>query len=190
METKMCNSCKEEKDLSEFYFDKKNKTYNNPCKVCAKIRTANRISALKDTLEYKERERERAKAYYHTVVVPKKPARQYSIYTKKDYKKMTELKYPEKKRAVKCVHNKKYNHGDNHHHHWSYNKQHVYDWILLAPIEHKFIHKYIIYDQEQMMYRNLDGILLDTKESHIEYFEEVKLKYDFISYLEKNRKSI
>jgi hypothetical protein len=28
-----------------------------------------------------------------------------------------------------------------------------------------------------MMYRDLSGILLDTKERHLKYFEECKIKY-------------
>ena len=32
----------------------------------------------------------------------------------------------------------------------------------------------MIYDQERMMYRNINGILLDTKESHIELLNKLR----------------
>ena len=58
---------------------------------------------------------------------------------------------------------------ENHLHHWSYNKEHWKDCIELSEKEHNLAHRYMIYDQERMMYRDLDGILLDTKEAHLEY---------------------
>ena len=57
-------------------------------------------------------------------------------------------------------------------HHWSYNEEHWKDVIELSVENHNIAHRYITYDQERMMYRNLSGILLDTKESHIEYINQ------------------
>ena len=31
-------------------------------------------------------------------------------------------------------------------------------------------HRFIMYDQERMMYRKLNGELLDTREKHLEYY--------------------
>ena len=65
-----------------------------------------------------------------------------------------------------------------HLHHWSYNQEDWLDVIQLSIKEHHFLHRYIIYDQERMMYRGLDGVLLDTKEKHLKYYDDCKLKYD------------
>lgn len=62
-------------------------------------------------------------------------------------------------------------------HHWSYNKEHAKDVIELSVADHYFIHRYIIYDQERMMYRTRDGILIDTKEKHVEHFNYLKTKF-------------
>ena len=59
-------------------------------------------------------------------------------------------------------------HGNNLHH-WSYNDEHFKDVIELNVKDHAMVHRHIIYDQERMMYRDLDGVLLDTRERHIEY---------------------
>ena len=57
-------------------------------------------------------------------------------------------------------------------HHWSYNEEHYKDVIHLTKKEHSKAHRFIIYDQERMMYRNLEGILLETKERHLKYILE------------------
>jgi hypothetical protein len=56
-----------------------------------------------------------------------------------------------------------------HNHHWSYNEEHQIDVIDLSQKDHFKAHRFIIYDQERMMYRNLEGVLLDTKEKHLKY---------------------
>jgi hypothetical protein len=65
-------------------------------------------------------------------------------------------------------------------HHWSYNKEHYKDVIELTPKEHHKAHRFIVYDQERMMYRTFDkNLLLDTRERHetfikncITYFQD------------------
>lgn len=54
-------------------------------------------------------------------------------------------------------------------HHWSYNRIHYNDVIVLSIKNHMKAHRFLIYDQERMMYRTIDGILLDNKEDHIKY---------------------
>ncbi len=53
-----------------------------------------------------------------------------------------------------------------HLHHWSYKPEHQLDVIELTSEHHYIVHRHTIYDQEQMMYRTKDGVLLDSKESH------------------------
>ena len=64
-------------------------------------------------------------------------------------------------------------------HHWSYNQEDWLDIIELEVRDHHFLHRYMTYDQERMMFRNLDGILLDSREKHLEYLKECKLKYEY-----------
>ena len=84
-------------------------------------------------------------------------------------------KYPEKYKAhissqrLPCT-------KGNHLHHWSYNEEHWKDCIELNVANHALLHRYIKYDQERYMYRNLVGVLLDTKQSHIDLLESLKSK--------------
>ena len=82
-------------------------------------------------------------------------------------------KYPEKQLAKnKASSLPKIEGFENHH--WSYNKEHSLDVISLSKSEHMKLHRYMIYDQERMMYRTINGILLDTKEAHLHYYDSLK----------------
>ena len=64
-------------------------------------------------------------------------------------------------------------------HHWSYNIEHAKDVIWLSKKDHMKSHRFIIYDQERFMYRRFDtNILLDTKESHLEFINYCILNYE------------
>ena len=61
---------------------------------------------------------------------------------------------------------------DNHLHHWSYNEEHHKDVIEITPKQHAKAHRFIVYDQERMMYRRFDNnILLDTREAHESFIQ-------------------
>lgn len=54
-----------------------------------------------------------------------------------------------------------------HWHHWNYQKPFHIDVIQLTPQEHRKAHRYLLLDQEHLMYRRNDTMeLLDTKERH------------------------
>lgn len=84
-------------------------------------------------------------------------------------------KYPEKYAAGKAIRNWKRKNGMCFHH-WSYRKEHYKDIVVLAADQHYKAHRYLIYDQERMMYRTVENVLLDTKESHIKYIKR-KIRY-------------
>lgn len=66
-------------------------------------------------------------------------------------------------------------------HHWSYRKEHKRDVIALTIKVHNLVHKFIIYDQEIMMYRIAKtGELLDSKEAHQEFIDGLILIYKTI----------
>jgi hypothetical protein len=85
-------------------------------------------------------------------------------------------KYPEKFIARNLSQKIKSTLG--HKHHWSYNIEHAKDVIDMTIQNHSKAHRFIIYDQERMMYRRYDtNELLDTRESHL----------DFITFCIKNK---
>lgn len=59
-------------------------------------------------------------------------------------------------------------------HHWSYNLQHWRDILGIKKNQHHSFHHFIDYDEKTKMYRTKDGILLDTKEKHWAYFNELR----------------
>lgn len=173
MEAKKCFKCGEEKSLDEFYVHKQMKDgHLNKCKDCTKRDTSLRHNNLINNPDWKESEKERHRQKYHRLGYKgkHKPTPEKQRETIKKYYE----KYPEKLRARLVK--QKVEHGYNRHH-WSYREEHVDSVLILTIADHYLIHRHLIYDQERMMYRRIDNnILLDTKEAHLDYFNEIKLK--------------
>ena len=105
------------------------------------------------------------------------------IQAKKAYaktKKKWEKKFPEKVMATRAISRAvatgelKKVRGDRHH--WSYADTHRFDVIVLTRTDHNMLHKYFIYDQNEKLFRTRHGQLLDTRQKHILYFEEISEK--------------
>lgn len=165
---KKCFVCEIEKNLNQFYKHSQMKDgYTNKCKSCTKQQSKENYNKKMKDPDFVEKERERGRA-------KKRPTHKSTIKQNSDYKK----KYPEKYRAHYYVARITKKEG-YHFHHWSYNEEHFRDYIELSIKEHNKAHRFIIYDQERMMYRKLDGELLDTKEKHNDYIMEmIKTKKD------------
>jgi hypothetical protein len=169
---RICGNCGEEKTLDMFYRKKKCR-YNRDffCKTCRAKMAKSRYAKNKQNKNWVESERARARKKYWRLYVGKKIDPQMAKKIKLNYFK----KYPEKKLAEYKSQNMPCGVGYNNHH-WSYNKEHYKDVINLSILEHRKLHRYMIYDQERMMYRTVDGVLLDTKDLHLKYYESLKDK--------------
>ena len=138
--------------------------YLNKCKACTKKDTKQRTNTLMVNPDFVESERKRGREKYYRLYgyIKKDPE-----VKKRDMMKYHQ-KYPEKRIAHLSAQHVKVLNG--HGHHWSYNEQHYKDVIDISEKDHHKAHRFIVYDQEQMMYRRNDTMeLLDTKERHLEW---------------------
>lgn len=166
---KTCFKCLLEKPLTEYYKHKgMSDGHLNKCKDCTKKETKDRDRFLKENdPDYLYKERKRGREKYHRLnycaLKPNKINKKYNIKSYHD-------KYPEKKKCQSLLGRKIKRREGHQLHHWSYNIIHATDVIELSIKDHLKAHRFIIYDQERMMYRRIDtNELLDTKEKHVEY---------------------
>jgi len=170
---KTCNVCNIEKESKEFYLNPTNNRLTiNRCKTCVAKYNKARWEKLKKDPVFISKERERGREKHFRLGYNKK--REFDLEYSNKNRELFNQKFPEKIRAYRANTKSKPTIKGNELHHWSYCLPHVKDTIELPMMEHKKLHRYIIYDQEQMMYRTLDGVLLDTKESHISYYNSLK----------------
>jgi hypothetical protein len=165
---KKCIICKKEKGLSEFYKHKKMPDGTvNKCKDCAKEKSRQKYFEIKKDPELLEKERKRCRERNIRLGYSKKYYK--SSYWSKKYNE----KYPEKYKARNKSQRMQRAKG-NHLHHWNYSKGFEKDVIELSVKDHNLLHRNMIYDQDLMMYRDLKGNLLNTKESHLKLLILIK----------------
>lgn len=132
----------------------------NKCKECSKNDVKGNYLKNVTSLEYIEKERKRGRQKHHRLYSGTK---RKSVGSAAKYQK----KYPEKRKAITMSSTLKKPFEGAERHHWSYNEDHYKDVIWLTKKDHMKAHRFIVYDQERMMYRRCDNNeLLDTKERH------------------------
>jgi hypothetical protein len=176
MATKKCFKCGAEKEISEFYMHKAmGDGHLNKCKECTKRDVKMSIDSKKDDPAWVEKERARGREKYRRL-------RYKDAATKKapnsESKKRWRNMYPEKRLAGSAA--QRLDRKKDHLHHWSYQKEHWKDCIDVSVYEHSKAHRFLVYDQERMMYRRSDNNeLLDTREKHVAFiFDMIKNKPD------------
>lgn len=174
--TKVCFKCNEKKEFKDFYTHPKTKDgYLGKCKICTKLDTKITTEKLISTPEGLEKERERHRNKYYRLSY--KDKHKPTFENKKIISEKYKIKYPEKQKAKTLSQRVKLLDEKNQRHHWNYNIEFAKDIIELNRTDHAKIHRFIKYDKNTFMYKDLNGILLDTKEKHLELINKVLLNF-------------
>lgn len=171
METKICFKCNRELPVTEFYkHSRMADGYLGKCKHCTRADTQKRYELIIATPEGLESERKRGREKYKRLNYKDKHKPSYE--QKKAIMERHKEKYPEKVSAKSASYHIDCPDGMERHH-WSYNKDHYKDVLFLTTEDHSTAHRFMVYDQERMMYRTTGGVLLDSRESHCSYIMDI-----------------
>jgi hypothetical protein len=165
VKTKKCIRCGNDKELEEFYAHPKMRDgHLNKCKKCCKEVADIREKALrKDSEDWCEKERIRSKEKYYRLGYKEQQVENNKL---KSYKN---AKYVNLHRDLKLLPNENP-------HHWNYAL--LEDVIILDKKFHRFIHRYLILNEDTLTFTTKDNEVLDSKEMHLQFIEKIKAIYN------------
>jgi hypothetical protein len=170
-DSKICFKCKTDKPLTEYYVHAQLRGGRlNKCIECTKKDVMLQREKNMKNPDWVKKEAERARKS-HTKLKGADSTKARKKISKETYYK----KYPEKRRARWAVQNNLKGYNGYSYHHWCYRKEFWLDVILLPNLAHAYLHRFITYVPELMCYKTkLGGILLDTKERHLEFIDFIQ----------------
>tara|TARA_R110000850_G_C9742816_1_gene444554 strand:- start:30 stop:575 length:546 start_codon:yes stop_codon:yes gene_type:complete len=169
IKTKVCFKCNEDKVLTSFYKHSGNKDgHLNKCKECTKLDSRNAHEEKSKDIEWVKKERVRGRDKYHRLGYKDKQKewdKDKPWKKESTYKRLSKIFKTDKGTEL---------------HHWNYNKSSLIDVFAMDIKQHRQGHKYLELDIDKKMFRDLQGNLLDTKEKHFKYLQDLGIR--FISY--------
>ena len=164
--TKVCFKCGKEKPLSDFYkHPRMLDGHLNKCKECAKKDARKDYDRNAKDASWVEKERARGREKYHRLGYKDKD---WNNKTRRDFKVSGNIHRYLEKKGIDME-------GKDAHH-WNYNKPRSV--ILLSPLAHHRIHKFVRASREDKFLYTLNGDKLDTEEKTLAYYKEIFSQYD------------